>query len=131
MNSNDSAERPCPCGSGHTYGRCCRLAHTSSPAADAASLMRSRYSAYVLGLREYLLATWHPSTRPQHLELDRQLTWLGLSVRAAKVIDAHAAEVEFVARCRAGGAPASRLHERSSFVFEEGRWWYVDGIMLG
>ena len=53
--------------------------------------------------------------------------WLGLEVRDHRVIDETHAEVEFVARCRAGGARAVRLHERSRFVREDGRWYYVDG----
>lgn len=40
-----------------------------------------------------------------------------------------AAEVEFIARYRIGGGSAARLHERSRFVREDGRWFYVDGVM--
>lgn len=32
--------------------------------------MRSRYSAYVRHLPDYLRATWHPDTRPAELSLD-------------------------------------------------------------
>ena len=86
--------------------------------------MRSRYSAYVLGLIEYLLATWHPSTSPGELEL-QPVKWLGLEVRhAAQTGDAGV--VEFVARCRVNGR-AERMHEISRFVREEGRWLYIDG----
>jgi SEC-C motif domain protein len=52
---------PCPCGSGKGYAACCGLLHAGAPAADAEALMRSRYSAYVLGLADYLRATWHPA----------------------------------------------------------------------
>ncbi len=55
---------PCPCGRPLAYAACCGLLHAGSPAPDAESLMRSRFSAYVLGLEDYLLATWHTSTRP-------------------------------------------------------------------
>lgn len=124
-----STDPACACGSGLAYLRCCGRWHAGTPAPDAEALMRSRYSAYVLGLVEYLLASWHPSTRPATLDLapPGALRWLGLSVRAHRVIDADHAEVEFVARSRAGGAPATRLHERSRFVREGGRWYYVDG----
>lgn len=89
--------------------------------------MRSRYSAFVLGLRDYLLATWHPSTRPAALEPDAPgLRWLGLEVRRHETVDTEHATVEFVARCKEGGR-ATRLHERSRFVREDGRWYYVDG----
>lgn len=93
--------------------------------------MRSRYSAYVLQLTDYLLATWHPSTRPAEIGADPSgLKWLGLEVRRHAVQDADHATVEFVARSKLGGR-AHRLHETSRFVREpadaEGRWFYVDG----
>ena len=90
--------------------------------------MRSRYSAYVLGLEDYLLVTWHASTRPAALNLgaEAQAKWLGLDVKAHSASDG-AATVELVARCRVGGR-AQRLHEVSRFVREDGRWFYVDGV---
>ena len=92
--------------------------------------MRSRYTAFVLGDASYLLATWHPGTRPATLELEEGLHWLGLEVRSHRIIDEHHAEVEFVARSRLNGR-GQRLHERSRFVREaDGRWYYLDGTML-
>ena len=89
--------------------------------------MRSRYSAYVLGLTDYLLATWHPSTRPAALEpWDASLKWLGLEIRAHAQADENHGTVEFVARSKRGGR-AHRLHETSRFVREDGPWLYVDG----
>jgi SEC-C motif-containing protein len=91
--------------------------------------MRSRYSAYVLGLEDYLLATWHASTRPAALNFGAgaQAKWLGLEVKAHAESD-DSATVEFVARCRVGGR-AQRLHEVSRFVREDGCWFYVDGAI--
>ena len=89
--------------------------------------MRSRYSAYVLGLIDYLLATWHGSTSPGDLELS-PMKWLGLEVRAAESAG-DAGVVEFVARYRSAGQPG-RLHEISRFVREEGHWFYIDGQMV-
>lgn len=98
------------------------------PADSAEALMRSRYSGYVLGEIDYLLASWHSSTRPALLERDPPGTrWLGLDIRRHLPHDAHSATVEFVARYRHGGAPAVRVHEVSRFVREEGRWYYLDG----
>jgi SEC-C motif domain protein len=91
--------------------------------------MRSRYSAYVLGLTEYLLQTWHPDTRPAALELE-PTQWLGLTVKATARQDEDHATVEFVARSRGageGGGRAHRLHERSRFERLDGRWLYLDG----
>jgi SEC-C motif-containing protein len=89
--------------------------------------MRSRYAAFVLGKVAYLLATWHPSTRPAELTLDPKLHWLGLDVRRSSGgSEDSTGEVEFVARCKLNGK-AGRLHEVSRFVREDGRWYYVDG----
>lgn len=95
--------------------------------------MRSRYSAYVRGDRDYLLATWHPRTRPASLDLDDAAAtrWLGLEVRRHEAIGPDTASVEFVARSRLGGGPALRLHELSRFVREDGRWYYLDGEFPG
>ena len=99
-------------------------------AASAEALMRSRYSAYVLKLEEYLLATWHPDTRPSELDLTADDTkWLGLEVKKHALQDDSHATVEFVARYRVAGK-GHRLHELSRFVREDGRWYYVDGDMM-
>lgn len=131
----------CPCGrlqgSGPkakplAYADCCGrfIDHwDTQPAPDAECLMRSRYTAFVCERADYLLATWHPSHRPASLDFDAAAQWLGLEVRGHWVKDVDHAEVEFVARHRLGGR-AVRLHERSRFVREGGRWYYVDGDML-
>ena len=89
--------------------------------------MRSRYSAYALGLSDYLLATWHPDTRPAELDVATppQPKWIGLDV-VRHIPDGDAATVEFVARYRVGGR-AHRLCETSRFIREDGRWYYRDG----
>ena len=87
--------------------------------------MRSRYSAYVVGLINYLLATWHPSTAPGELELS-PVKWLGLEVRHTEA-EGDAGVVEFVARCRDSSGRAQRLHETSRFVRQDERWYYIDG----
>ena len=89
--------------------------------------MRSRYTAFVHGLESYLLATWHPSHRPPSIEFERAQKWLGLQVIDSKVTGNDSGEVEFIARFRIGGGSAARLHERSRFVREDGRWMYLDG----
>lgn len=125
----------CPCGRTDArgkvlaYAQCCgRYLDHDTPAPDAESLMRSRYSAFVLGRVAYLEASWHASTRPARLALEQGQKWLGLEVKRHRVIDADHAEVEFVARSRVGGRGV-RLHETSRFVRESGRWYYVDGEM--
>lgn len=92
--------------------------------------MRSRYSAFVRGDTATLLATWHPSTRPASLELEPGPRWLGLEVRDRRETGPDRAEVEFVARSRPVTGPAHRLHERSRFLREDGRWYYLDGDII-
>jgi SEC-C motif-containing protein len=126
-----TAPTPCPCG-GPDYAACCgRYLDAGEMAPDAERLMRSRYSAYVLGREAYLRATWHPRTCPADLSIDAGAQkWLGLTVKRHVVRDADHAEVEFVARYKIGGR-AHRLHETSRFVREDGRWLYVDGEIHG
>ena len=93
--------------------------------------MRSRYSAYVLRLADYLLATWHPATRPSELDLSADDTkWLALEVKKHAQRDDSHATVEFVARYRIAGK-GHRLHELSRFVREDWRWYYVAGELMG
>jgi len=123
-------DAPCPCGSTKLYAACCGRWHAGPQhlqAPDAEALMRSRYSAYALDLPDYLLATWHASTRPASLQATEPgLKWLGLDVRRHHALDADHATVEFVARSKSAGR-AQRLRESSRFAREGGRWFYVDG----
>jgi len=123
---------PCPCGSGRAYPACCGRWHAGEhhlQAPDAEALMRSRYSAYVCGLGDYLRDTWHASTRPaEPFTFDPAVRWLGLEVRRHVQADAAHATVEFLARSKLGGR-AQRLHETSHFVRENGRWFYLDGTL--
>lgn len=127
--------RACPCGRSDRgaapgYAACCGRYledFEGTPAPDAESLMRSRYTAFVLERGGYLLATWHPSRRPADIAFDPGTKWLGLEVRRASARGAAHADVEFVARQRDAGGRAHRLHETSRFVKENGRWFYVDG----
>jgi SEC-C motif-containing protein len=119
----------CPCDLGRAYADCCGRWHAGPlhlQAPDASSLMRSRYSAFVLALPDYLLATWHESTRPATLQLEPGVRWLGLEVRRHALQQADRATVEFVARSKQGGR-AQRLHETSRFLHQSGRWFYLDG----
>lgn len=127
----------CPCGRADARGRplayaacCARYLDHDTPAPDAEALMRSRYTAFVLERADHLLATWHTSHRPPAIEFDPGVKWLGLDVRQHRLLDDNHAEVEFVARQKSPGSPAVRLHERSRFVREAGRWYYVDGDQL-
>lgn len=94
--------------------------------------MRSRYSAYVLAREDYLLRTWHPSTRPQSLDFDNaeMINWLGLKIIRTEAggPDDEQGVVEFVARYKMGGK-AHRMVEISRFVRENGHWFYLEGTL--
>ena len=85
----------CPCGRlqgkrSLIFEQCCQryLDHFDSvPAPDAESLMRSRYTAFVLQRSSYLLKTWYPSHRPTELDFDDKVKWLGLQVKAHRMLD--------------------------------------------
>ncbi len=130
-------DKPCPCArlganaKPLRFSACCgQYLDGDGAPPDAHSLMRSRYSAFALQREAYLLATWHTSTRPVQVGFDTTGKWLGLEVREAQTSSPTDAEVEFIARYKPAGASAWRLHERSRFVLQEGRWWYVDGVQL-
>ena len=123
------APRRCPCGTGLPYAECCgRLHDGAATAGTAEQLMRSRFSAFAVGDPAYLLATWHPSTRPPSLELDPTVRWTGLDMLATSDGGLLASEgtVEFRAWYRHEGATGSQ-HETSRFVRLNGSWTYLDG----
>ena len=129
----------CPCGRLDArrrplvYADCCGRyvdGFDTTPAPDAESLMRSRYAAFVAERGDYLMATWHASRRPADLGFDAGVRWLGLEVKQHRRISEQEAEVEFVARQRDASGRAHRLHERSRFVCEQGRWYYMEALPL-
>ncbi len=91
MSDQQQLDSNCPCGSGNAFNQCCGHYHAGTPAPSAELLMRSRYSAYVLGLVDYLQATTLPA---QQTALDLEgirrwsldSTWLGLEVEDSLVL---------------------------------------------
>jgi len=123
----------CPCGSSQFYSACCSpfLDEIQQPT-TAEALMRSRYSAYVHARQDYLLRTWHESTRPDHLDFSDagMMTWLGLKIIRIEAGGPHDSQgiVEFVARYKVGGK-AHRIVEISRFIRENGQWFYLNGVL--
>jgi SEC-C motif-containing protein len=131
-NIRTADEDSCSCGSGREYTQCCgRYISGGESPQSAEQLMRSRYCGFVRCDERYLLATWHPETRPSKVRLDEQQRWLGLSIRAIEAggLDDLSGSVEFVARFKVEGK-GFRLHEISRFEKIEGRWYYLDGQHL-
>ncbi|MGI5521223.1 YchJ family protein [Micromonospora sp. CA-259024] len=127
--ANATTGQACPCGSGRAYADCCAPLHSGDAHAPTAeALMRSRFSAFALGDADYLLRSWHPSTRPPRLELDPGQRWVRLEIvdtERGGLLDT-AGTVTFHAHHRDAGRPGT-LTEHSRFVREDGRWVYLDG----
>lgn len=115
----------CPCGSGETYSACCRRYHQGEPAPTPELLMRSRFSAFVLKLSGYLVDTWHGSTRPQNLDLTDSPRWTSLQILSSDNSGSEGC-VHFRAIYQVGPG-WGYLEEKSAFVQEDGRWYYVNG----
>jgi len=115
----------CPCGSGISYTGCCQPLHQGLAAASPEALMRSRYTAFYQGLADYLLKTWHSSTRPVSLDLNNSPQWTTLQVLSSSDNGA-SGQVHFRAIYRAG-KEWGYLEEQSDFLREEGHWYYLSG----
>ncbi len=121
--------KPCPCRRGEPFDACCGpILAGAKPAPTAETLMRSRYTAYVVGDVDYLLRSWHPNTRPAELELDPAQRWLFLEIvgtqRGGPFDDN--GTVEFIAHYKLDGV-RDAMHELSAFVRVDGAWVYLDG----
>lgn len=134
MDLQGEATKRCPCGNPAPLAECCGrfLSRTQTPA-RAEELMRSRYTAYVLGDLDYLMDTHDPETR-QPADRDNAARWIedarwrGLEVveSLAGGPDDQQGVVEFKARYMILNAQQVH-HERSTFRRVDGRWVYVRG----
>jgi SEC-C motif-containing protein len=113
-----------------TYVACCEPLHRGTATAPTAlDLMRSRYSAFAVRNAEYLLATWHPATRPASMDLDPSIEWRRLRVDGLTggTEDDDTGTVEFVAHYwDSTRREYGRQHENSRFVRQGRRWLYVE-----
>lgn len=119
---------PCPCGSGKDYPQCCQPLHLGEAARTPEQLMRSRYSAYVLQLADYLQDTWHPDTRPKKLDFTDSPDWQQLEVLSSGQQGTRG-QVHFKAWYITSRGPEC-LEEQSSFIKQKGRWYYHSGLII-
>lgn len=118
----------CPCGLGLPYEACCgRYITGDASAPTAEALMRSRYTAFVVGDAPYLERTWARETRPAEMHVDPAgepfHRLVILDTQAGGPFDAEGV-VEFAAYY-----PGGVQRERSRFTREDGRWVYLDGTI--
>ncbi len=131
MRRNTRATGNCPCNSGKNYKECCKPYHKGSKEPKTALLlMRARYSAYIKGRDEFLLDTWHSSTRPETLPIDPNMKWTSLEIQ--DIVDGTESDergyVTFYVRFIKDDFPGA-MTEVSEFVKESGKWFYLNGVI--
>lgn len=91
--------------------------------------MRSRYSAFAVGDKAYLLRSWHPSTRPAEVGLDPRTEWVRLEILCTGEGTPFHNEgtVEFRAVFRERGREGE-LREHSRFLRHGGAWTYLEAL---
>ncbi|MBQ0724564.1 MAG: SEC-C domain-containing protein [Cycloclasticus sp.] len=127
-------ERLCRCGSNIAFSTCCEPFLTRKVLPNTAEqLMRSRFTAFCLNQATYLYETHHPSKRESNAGKPLQnpaspSTWISLQIITTDAghADQKLGKVEFIA-CFEEQNKHYQLHEKSSFVKEQGRWFYLDG----
>lgn len=124
---------PCPCGDDQPYADCCEPLHQGQAAAHAGRLMRSRYSAYVLGLIDYLVQTTLPAQQEQlereaMAQWSRESRWLGLQVIEEDPASGGSARarVTFTVRWEDPDGHQRNHLESSDFCKRDGRWYFID-----
>lgn len=120
----------CPCGSGNRYSQCCeKIIIAAISASTPEQLMRSRYSAYFFKNEDYLLKSWHHSTRPESLQLNKDTSeWKLLRIISAKENLVHF--VAYFSDINNSGITIFALNEESEFIYENGEWFYLTGKNL-
>lgn len=125
----------CPCCSGKEYDACCKIFHQGSLPENALLLMRSRYSAYVLNIPDYIIETTHPAS-PQYSE--NKLLWRRAISQFSRRSSFHRLEVldfkekntlaivTFTAHVSQGDRDTT-FTERSFFEKINNRWFYRGG----
>jgi len=128
--------KSCPCNQSKAYADCCQQYHLNKTFPETAEqLMRSRYSAYALGLVDYIVNTTHPTKVTKSLSKEiaqgiDETEWLGLEIvkSSSDQIKDKTGKVEFVASYSSKGVEGE-LHENSRFKKHQGHWAYLDGVI--
>ena len=125
----------CPCGSGRSFAECCEpVINGTRESETAEELLRARYSAFVVGEIDFIVASTHSSTRKE-IDLafvrdwSETSTWHGLEILETKPVNDDKTLVSF--ECRFTQKGADQTHrEKSLFEREDGQWRFVTGDEL-
>ncbi len=138
--SSVTPKDPCPCTSGKIYGDCCQpFLDGKQKAKTAEDLLRSRYSAFVVGKVDYIINTHHTKTQDQvdRKEIEtwsKSSTWEGLKILQKEAGEAkdEMGTIIFHAQYTAEGKKQDH-YEKSFFEKEKGEWKFLDaqGIQTG
>src|SRR5699024_4913046 len=115
----------CPCDTSLSYVECCGVVHQGALASTPATLMRARFSAFTLQQKDFLLASWHPDTRPVQLELDTRTQWGALQIHQETYTE-HQGQVQFCAYFFENSRWGAQ-EENSLFIKKNGIWYYHSG----
>lgn len=127
-----SPNAPCPCHSGKKYKQCCQPYHKGILPSNALKLMRSRYSAYALGMVEYIIATTHPNNPDASIALSDWQKAIGdfaktTYFRGLKILEYVDGEEEAFVTFEATLSDGI-MKEKSRFLKVEGKWLYESGV---
>lgn len=126
---NEDSIKICPCKSGEKYDLCCRIIHQDKQKAELPEqLMRARYSAYVLCMKEFILNSWALETRPEQLILNSETRWFSLEIVNSEPVSAQStsAHVSFIAKY-IEDKTIFNLEEQSTFIKRSNLWFYLRG----
>jgi SEC-C motif domain protein len=129
-----SSDAPCPCGSGKVFGQCCEpLLKQERHAETAGQLMRSRFTAHVVGDYQHLHRTYAGTARRPYVEepAGGEMKWTRLVVHAEE--DGPKPEIAFVdfSAYFQDGETEQALHEKAEFARIDGNWIYTRAVRSG
>lgn len=128
----------CPCGTGKPYALCCEPFHQGQLPDSALKLMRSRYSAYALGLSGYIMATTHP-LHPKFVH--DSIQWSKEIALFCSTTQFHGLDIINHREKDTKGTVTFKAHltqnkkdvsftEKSRFEKMDGKWFYRSGIPI-
>lgn len=132
--SNISPNDPCICSSGKKYKKCCRPYHNGMSIPSPEALVRARFSAYALGMVDFIMLTTHPESRHYEGNAKRWRAALnGYVLRTVFLnLEILSAEDEKVSYRMKYFTMLNREEEETiehcTFKQESGKWLYFDGV---
>lgn len=124
---------PCMCYSGRKYKKCCRPYHAGRDVPDVVSLVRARFSAYILGDTDFILNTTHPEGTSYMADEKRwraRVNAFSLSNQFwnLEIVDSGEDWVHFTSLMRSMGSDYFTAEEKSIFKQKDGKWLYFDSV---